>query len=85
MLEQPTIQTRPWDVAEHLETEEDMAAYLEAALADGDIGAHFPPSDAQHANRDSADRQVPEFIGGANFLQVAFAGGFAGGLCGGAS
>jgi probable addiction module antidote protein len=29
-------QTRPWDAAEHLETEEDMAAYLEAALEDGD-------------------------------------------------
>lgn len=29
-------QTRPWDVMEHLETEEDMAAYLEAALEDGD-------------------------------------------------
>ena len=29
-------QTRQWDVAEHLETEEDMAAYLEAALEDGD-------------------------------------------------
>lgn len=28
-------QTRPWDVVEHLETEEDMAAYLEAALDDG--------------------------------------------------
>lgn len=28
--------TRPWDVAEHLESEEDMAAYLEAALEDGD-------------------------------------------------
>ena len=28
--------TRTWDVAEHLETEEDMAAYLEAALEDGD-------------------------------------------------
>jgi probable addiction module antidote protein len=28
--------TRPWDVAEHLETKEDMAAYLEAALEDGD-------------------------------------------------
>lgn len=28
--------TRQWDVAEHLETEEDMAAYLEAALEDGD-------------------------------------------------
>ena len=28
--------TRPWDAAEHLETAEDMAAYLEAALEDGD-------------------------------------------------
>jgi probable addiction module antidote protein len=28
--------TRPWDIAEHLETKEDMAAYLEAALEDGD-------------------------------------------------
>ena len=28
--------TRPWDAAEHLETEEDMALYLEAALEDGD-------------------------------------------------
>jgi len=29
-------QTRSWDVAKHLETEEDMAAYLEAALEEGD-------------------------------------------------
>ena len=29
-------ETRPWDVAEHLETAEDMAAYLEAALEEGD-------------------------------------------------
>jgi probable addiction module antidote protein len=28
--------TRPWDVAEHLKTEDDMAAYLEAALEDDD-------------------------------------------------
>lgn len=28
--------TRPWDAAEHLETEEDMAVYLEAALQEGD-------------------------------------------------
>jgi probable addiction module antidote protein len=28
--------TRPWDAAEHLETEEDMSAYLEAALEEGD-------------------------------------------------
>ena len=30
-------QTRPWDPAEHLETEEDMAAYLNVALDDGDL------------------------------------------------
>jgi probable addiction module antidote protein len=28
--------TLPWDPAEHLETEEDMAAHLEAALEEGD-------------------------------------------------
>ena len=28
--------TTRWDAAEHLETEEDMAAYLEAALEEGD-------------------------------------------------
>ena len=30
--------TWPWDPAEHLETEEDMAAYLNVALEDGDLG-----------------------------------------------
>jgi probable addiction module antidote protein len=35
-LEQNKVATRPWDAAEHLETEEDMAAYLGAALEDGD-------------------------------------------------
>jgi probable addiction module antidote protein len=28
--------TKKWDAAEHLQTEADMAAYLEAALEDGD-------------------------------------------------
>jgi probable addiction module antidote protein len=28
--------TTPWDPAEHLQTGDDMAAYLEAALEDGD-------------------------------------------------
>ena len=32
----PKTVTTPWDPAEHLKTEEDMAAYLEAALDDGD-------------------------------------------------
>lgn len=35
-MEQKTIETRTWDAAEHLETEADMAAYLDAALEDGD-------------------------------------------------
>ena len=30
-------QTRPWVPAEHLETEEDMAAYLNVALEEGDL------------------------------------------------
>lgn len=30
-------QTRPWDPAEHLETEEDIAAYLNVALEKGDL------------------------------------------------
>ena len=32
----PKTMTAPWDPAEHLETDEDMAAYLEAALEEGD-------------------------------------------------
>jgi len=28
--------TRPWDAAEHLETEKDMVAYIETALESGD-------------------------------------------------
>jgi probable addiction module antidote protein len=34
--EQNTIQTRLWDPADHLKTDEDMTAYLDAALEDGD-------------------------------------------------
>ncbi len=30
------IPTRPWDAAEHLETDEDMVLYLEAALESSD-------------------------------------------------
>ena len=30
------IRTRRWDAADHLKTNADMAAYLEAALEDGD-------------------------------------------------
>ena len=31
-----TTQTRPWDAADHLESDEDVVAYLEAAFEDGD-------------------------------------------------
>jgi probable addiction module antidote protein len=30
------VKTRPWDAAEHLDTPEDIAAYLGAALEEGD-------------------------------------------------
>lgn len=32
------LETLPWDAAAHLETNEDMIAYLDAALEDGDPG-----------------------------------------------
>ncbi len=32
------IETRLWDVVDHLQTDEDMIAYLDAALEDGDPG-----------------------------------------------
>ena len=32
----PKLKTIPWDTAEHLETPEDIAAYLEAVFEDGD-------------------------------------------------
>jgi probable addiction module antidote protein len=34
----PKAKTRIWDPAEHLNSDEDMAAYLEAALQEGDSG-----------------------------------------------
>ncbi|MDD5232514.1 MAG: putative addiction module antidote protein [Syntrophales bacterium] len=36
MKKKTKTKTRPWDVVEHLKTAEDMAAYLEAALEEGD-------------------------------------------------
>jgi len=36
-MAQKKVETRPWDPVEHLESEEDMAAYLDAALEDGDV------------------------------------------------
>ncbi len=32
----PKTKTRPWDAVKYLKSEEDMAAYLEAALEEGD-------------------------------------------------
>ncbi|MYD94327.1 MAG: putative addiction module antidote protein [Chloroflexi bacterium] len=32
----PATRARPWDAADHLNTPEDIAAYLEAAFEDGD-------------------------------------------------
>jgi probable addiction module antidote protein len=37
LMTQIRVETHPWDVVEHLQTEEDMVAYLDAALEDGDI------------------------------------------------
>ena len=45
-------QTRPWDPAEHLETEEDMAAYLNVALEEGDLSLIMAsPGDIARAQR----------------------------------
>ncbi len=41
--------TRPWDPAEHLETEEDMAAYLNVALEEGDLSLIMAPWVTSHA------------------------------------
>ena len=35
-MKKAKVKTTPWDATEHLKTEEDMAAYLEAAIEDGD-------------------------------------------------
>lgn len=35
-MKKAKVKTIPWDAAEHLKTDEDMAAYLEVAIEDGD-------------------------------------------------
>lgn len=30
------LETKPWDVAEHLDSDEAIAAYIDASLEDGD-------------------------------------------------
>ena len=32
------VATQPWDAADHLKTEEDMVAYLDATLEESDLG-----------------------------------------------
>lgn len=41
MFAMPRTETSPYDVAEHLRTPEDMAAYLEASLEESDGDADF--------------------------------------------
>lgn len=36
MIDMPQTTTSPWDAADHLHTQEDMVAYLEAAFEEGD-------------------------------------------------
>lgn len=36
-MQQQKLTTSRWDAADHLKSEEDMVAYLEAALEDGDV------------------------------------------------
>lgn len=35
MNKRASVKTTKWDVVDHLKTDEDMAAYLEAAMEDG--------------------------------------------------
>ena len=35
-MKKAKVKTLPWDAVEHLKSDEDMAAYLEAAIEDGD-------------------------------------------------
>ena len=45
-------QTRTWDPAEHLETEEDMAACFNVALGEGDLSLIMAtPGDTSRARR----------------------------------
>jgi DNA-binding phage protein len=46
------METRVWNVVDHLRTEEDIAAYLQAALEDGDpMLLAAAQADAQRAKR----------------------------------
>ena len=60
--------TRPWDPAEHLETEEDMAAYLNVALEEGDLSLIMAAlGDIARARRMATDRgRKPAWAGRAS-------------------
>ena len=59
-----TTQTRPWDAVDHLRTEEDMIAYLDAVLAESDpqlmIAARHDISRAQGKAAVAAARLASE-------------------------
>ena len=37
-INETKVATQPWDAADHLKTEEDIVAYLDAALEESDLG-----------------------------------------------
>ncbi len=55
------IGTKRWDAAEHLRTEEEFAAYLDAALEDGDpalVAAALGDITVANSGLPSADRAL---------------------------
>ena len=58
----PPTDTHPWDAADHLESEEDIVAYLEAAFEDGDpvLIAAALGDIAKAQGRDSSTRATSE-------------------------
>ena len=59
---EPPTRTRPWDPADHLESDEDIVAYLEAAFEGGDPGliAAALGDIARARGRDSSTRAAWE-------------------------
>ena len=65
------ITTRPWDPSEYLNTEEDMAAYLEAALEENDpILIAAVRDDLARARRRIADTLNTPGIDAPNSLRI---------------
>ncbi len=58
------VKTQSWDAAQYLETEEDMAAYLDAALEDGDPSVIVAAlGDIRARARDGQDRRSEAGVG----------------------